>query len=229
MKIRSCTTVVLLLLLAAAANAQERKLRFEFFGEFVKPWDKEFEITYPQSLTPIQGQHEFSPGGGGGVRFGIDGAKYWGQDYLYSYSAQASRIVSDGSRFAFTNKLHQVCTNILFYPFSLEQESVFPYITAGVGATFVSISQQTMGAGLDPTRGNIGPIKGETIFAFNAGGGIRVRANERFGVRIDIRDYMSRPIRYGLAECVTCAASDVFPVSGVFHVMSASFGLVVYF
>jgi len=229
MKKTAFLSITLLILFVAETNAQEKKYRFEIFGQATQPFDKKFEITHPQSAFPIPGRHEFSLGGGGGVRFGIDGAKYWGQDYLYSYSSNASRIVTDYGRFAFTNRFHQACTNILFYPFSLEKQSFFPYVTAGLGATFVTISQQTIGEAIDPGRGGIGELKSETIFAFNAGGGFRIRAGERWGVRLDIRDYMSRALRYGLPKGSSDANEAVFPVSGVFHHVAASFGVVIHF
>lgn len=221
--------VALLMLMVATASSQERKYRFEFFGQATRPLDKHYEIGYPQSSSPVPGEHQFSWGGGGGVRMGIDGAKYWGQDYLYSYNSNATKIVDSNRKFAFTNRFHQACSNVLFYPFSLEQKRFFPYLTAGVGATFVSITQKTIGEAIDPERGNIGKMEGEVIFAFNAGTGLRIRANDRWGIRFDFRDYMSRPLRYGLPECSDCSDEPIFPVSGVFHQLTASFAVVIHF
>jgi hypothetical protein len=225
----ACISIALILLLAASASAEERKYRFEFFGMATLPFDEKFEITHPQSPFPIPGRHEFSLGGGGGVRMGLDGAKYWGQDYLYSYNENSSNIVTSYGRFPIRNRFHQVNTNILFYPWSLERKSVFPYVTAGLGATFVTISQKTIGEAIDPGRGGIGELKSETIFAFNAGGGFRVRLNDRWGVRLDIRDYMSRTLNYGLPKSSDDPNAAVFPVSGVFHHAAASFGVIVHF
>jgi hypothetical protein len=221
--------VAMLTFMVATASSQERKYRFEFFGQATRPLDKHYEITYPQSSFPIPGMHKFSWGGGGGVRFGIDGAKYWGQDYIYSYNSNATRLTDPYGEFGFTNRFHQACSNVLFYPFSLEQKNLFPYLTAGVGATFVSITQKTIGEAIDPERGDIGDIKGEVVFAFNAGGGVRIRASDRWGVRFDFRDYMSRPLRYGLQEASTDPSEPALPVSGVFHNLSASFGVVIHF
>ncbi len=217
------------MLLASSGSAQEKKYRFELFGGASYPIKKEFLIGHPQSSAPIKGQHEFSAGALGGARIGIDGRRYWGQDYAYSYGSNASRIVTPFGRFAFTNRVHQVSTNILFYPWSLDNRHLFPYVTAGLGASFVTISQETITQALDPLRAGIGAMKSETIFAFNAGAGVRIRLSDRFGVRLDVRDYMSRALRYGLPKTSDDPNAAVLPVSGVFHQMGGSFGLVIHF
>lgn len=218
-----------LFILTVCAQAAERKYRFEFYGGTSYPVSKDFEITYPQSSFPIQGEHRFSLGARGGVRFGLDGARYWGQDYDYSYGANASRIVTEYGRFTFTNRIHQVSTNILFYPFSLEKDQFLPYVTAGIGTTFVTLSQKTLGEAIDPGRSGIGELKSEIIFAFNAGGGGRYRINDRWGLRFDVRNYMSRALRYSLLQSSSDPDEPVLPVSGVFHQITASFGVVVHF
>jgi len=221
--------LMIFFLLTVCAQADERKYRFEFYGGASYPVSKDFEITHPQSPIPIQGEHDFSFGARGGVRMGIDGARYWGQDYDYSYGANASRIVTDYGRFSFTNRIHQVSTNILFYPFSLERDQFLPYVTAGLGATFVTLTQKALGEAIDPSRAGIGELKSETIFAFNAGGGARFRINDRYGLRLDVRHYMSRALRYDLPKSSSDPNEAVFPVSGVFHQITASFGLVIHF
>lgn len=213
----------------ASAQDKSKKYRFEFFGGVSRPLDKDFEIGYPQSDVIIQGTHKFSEGGQGGVRFGIDGARYWGQDYAYSYGANASKIVSSYGSFSFTNRFHQVSSNVLFYPWSLERRSCFPYLTAGLGATFVSLKQDTITEAMDPFTAGIGTLKSETVFAFNAGAGVRFRLSERFGVRIDARDYMSHALRYGLSKSSSDPDQAVLPVSGVFHQFAGTVGIVIHF
>jgi opacity protein-like surface antigen len=141
--------------------------------------------------------HEFSAGGQAGVRFGIDGARYWGQDYAYSYGSNAGTITTSAGSFSFPTRFHQVSSNVLFYPWSLDRRQFFPYVTAGVGATFVIVNQDAITEGL---HAGMGPLKSETIFAFNAGAGVRIRLNDRVGLRLDWRDYMSRALRYGIQK-----------------------------
>ncbi len=222
-------SIAVAFVLPVSAGDKEKKYRFEFFGGVNRPLDKDFEIGYPQSDSIIRGTHDFSPGGQGGVRFGIDGARYWGQDYAYSYGANASKIVSSYGSFSFTNRFHQVSSNVLFYPWSLERRFCFPYLTSGLGATFVSLKQNTITQAMDPFASGIGALKSETVFAFNAGAGVRFRLSERFGVRIDGRDYMSRALRYGLPKSSSDPDSAAFPTSGVFHQFAGTVGIVIHF
>ncbi len=215
--------------LLPAGRAQDKKYRFEVFGGVSRPVEKRFIIGFPQSAAPISGTQEFSWGGQGGVRIGIDGHRHWGQDYWYSFSSNAGRIITPYGRFAYTNRVHNAATNVLFYPWSLEKHQVLPFVTAGLGAAFVTLSQETISEALDPLRAGIGPIKSETVFVVNAGAGIRVRLSERFGIRIDARDFISRPLRYGLPKNSSDPNAAVLPVSGAFHQPAGSFALVVHF
>jgi hypothetical protein len=46
---------------------------------------------------------------------------------------------------------------------------------------------------------------------------------------VDVRDYMTRPPRFGLPEKSDDPDAVVFPASGVFHQIEASFAVVFYF
>lgn len=224
----ACLAFVLPLNFPASGQSNEKKYRFEFFGGANVPFDKDFEIGLPQSEVIIHGTHKFSPGPQGGVRLGIDGARYWGQDYAYSYGENTTKLATPFGSFSFKNKFHQASSNLLFYPWSLGRKRVFPYITAGVGATFVVLKQNTITEALSPQTG-IGPLKGEIIFAFNTGLGVRFRLSERVGIRIDGRDYMSRPLRYGLPKSSSSPNTPVLPTSGVFHQVAGTVGVVIHF
>jgi hypothetical protein len=223
--------IPLAILVSVPAFAQTQ-YRFELFAALDLPQDKQFEISYPQSSVPMKGTHEYSPGARGGVRFGTDGKQRWGQEFNYSYGANASTIVNhyNGGSFSFTPRSHQFSYNVIWYPLGLgPTKSVFPYLTAGVGATFYTLSQQTVNEALDPNRAGLGKMKNESIFAFNAGGGVRFRINSIYGLRIDVRDYVSDPPRYGLPEKSDNPSQVVFPVTGKFHQIEVSIGFVYYF
>jgi hypothetical protein len=220
-----------ILLLAAPAFAQTQ-YRFEVYAAANMPQDKKFEISYPQSTTPMKGTYEFSPGARGGVRFGSDGKRHWGQEFDYSYGGNSTRIVNqyNGGRFAFTVRAHQFAYNVVWYPRSLDRKrKVFPYLTAGAGARFYRLSQATMNEALDPNRAGLGKLSNESIFTFNAGGGVRFRVNDVYGFRIDVRDYVSDPTRFGLPENSTNPSQVVFPVTGLLHQIEVSFAFVYYF
>jgi opacity protein-like surface antigen len=221
--------LALLVLSAGTLGAEERKYRFELYGGLNAPLDKKFEISSPQAVRPIAGEHHFSPGVTGGVRIGMDGGRHWGQDYSYSYAVNSTRIETQYGKFSFQNRFHHANSNVLFYPFGLNARVFYPYVTAGLGATWVVLSRQAIAESSDPLRGNLGGLKSETIFAFNAGAGVRARLSGRWGVRFDVRDYISRPLRYQLPQSSTDPRAVVLPVSGIFHQFQGSVGLVVHF
>jgi hypothetical protein len=223
----------ILMALAMPGFAQSQ-YRFEVFGAASLPMDKDFEITTPQSSTSLHGTHQFSLGGRGGVRLGTDGKRgHWGQDFIYSFGTNASKIINQttGAQFAFTTRTHQVAYNALWYPGGCRdgKNGIYPYATAGVGGTFHTLSQNTINEALDPSRAGLGKLRSENVFAVNAGGGIRVRINRVYGIRIDARDYMSRAVRYGLPKESNDPTATVFPVTGIFHQIEVSFAFVYYF
>jgi hypothetical protein len=208
--------------------------RIEFYGAVTMPQDKDFEITAPQSSVPLRGTQEFSAGGRGGVRLGTDGKGRWGQDFIYSYGSNSSRIVnrSTNTQFSFTSRTHQFAYNALWYPGGTgrgKTSGAFPYLTAGVGGTFHNLSQSTINEALDPNRAGLGKLRNENVLAVNAGGGIRFRINRVYGFRVDVRDYMSRAVRYGLDQTSSDPRATVFPVGGIFHQLEISFAFVYYF
>jgi hypothetical protein len=224
--------VAALLLLAAPVMAQNQ-WRIEFFGAGTVPVDKKYEVSAPQSTSPLYGKQDYGTGVGGGVRLGVDGRGHWGQDIAYSFSSNSCRIVNDttGVAFPFHTGIHQVHINALWYPTGLsgEDQTVFPYLTAGVGASFHTLSQGAVNEASDPGRAGIGELQNDYIFAFNAGGGVRFRINKVYGFRIDFKDYMSKPVRYGLPKESSNPAATVFPVRGTFHILEVSFAFVYYF
>jgi len=219
------------LLLACPALAQTQ-YRFEVFAAADLPRDKQFEIGYPQSATTMQGTYNWSPGIRGGVRLGADDWRHWGQEFNYSYGGNAAKIVnqSNGYTFGFTAHSHQFSYNLLWYPSAFsKKKTVLPYLSAGVGGTFWQLKQATVNEALNPSQAGLGQLKNESMFAFSAGGGIRIRINSVWGFRIDARDYFSAPPRFGLPEKSDSPTAVVFPVTGVFQRLEASIAFVYFF
>jgi opacity protein-like surface antigen len=220
--------LAILLFLAAPVFAQD-KYRLEIFGSGNFPIDKEFLIGQPQASPAMQASHTYSQGIRGGIRFGVDFKDYWGEDITYSYGSNSSRIINatTGIDFALPLRSHQFAMNALFYPAGLsEGRNVAPYITAGAGATFFVISPSTVNSGMES---GLGRLRSENILAFNAGGGVQGQIARHLGIRVDVRDYMSRCPRFGLPEKSDNPNATVFPASGIFHQIEASFGFVFYF
>lgn len=215
--------VALLCILAASAHA-ESSYRFEVYGSGIIPRDKNFEISSPQSVVPVPGKLEFSPGVRGGIRVGTDGLRHWGQDITYSYGINAAKInLNPFGEFAFTSRSHQFAYNAIYYPIALNRSKVVPYVTAGGGGTIFTVSKDAIN---QASAQGLGTLTTHTTFTFNAGGGVRIQATDVFGIRFDVRDWMSHPPRYGIPESSTDPLAFVLPVNGVFHQVEFSFGLV---
>ena len=231
--------------------------RLEFYGGITIPQDKDFDIDFPQfpQLNPVRGSytHDFSPGAHGGIRIGVDSKGHFGQDIDYSYGTYASKIVnraSGESLFSFTPRVHQISWNVLWYPGGAQSEGkVFPYLTVGVGGTVNSLSQRTATATFPLTLEESlnRHLRTDNTFTFNAGFGARFRLNKRYGVRVDVRDYMSRALRYGFLKFPheplpliidpdtgkvlqePTPFESPLPIGGLFHRITASVGFVYYF
>jgi hypothetical protein len=219
------------LLLASPALAQT-KYRFEFVATANMPLSKNFEIAYPQSTVPMKGTYKFSAGARGGVRFGADMWRHWGQDFVYSYGSNAAKIQNqyNGGKFAFTPKSHEFAYNLLWYPQRLDpKKKVFPYLTAGVGTRIYKLQQATLNEALDPSRAGLGKLSNESIFTFNAGGGVRVRMNNVYGFRFEVRDNISQAPRFGLPKSSSDPRTVVFPVTGLLHQIEVSVSFIYYF
>ncbi len=220
---------VVLLLAAPAFSQSQNQYRFELFAAGNIPISKNFILGMPQFSVPVTGEHHYSAGARGGVRFGVDFKKHWGEDIVYSYGFNATKIVNSASdlEFPINVRSHQIAFNALWYPAGLDtKKRVFPYLTVGGGGTFFVISPKTVGEGLAE---GLGELHSENVFAFNAGAGLRMQLSRHAGVRIDARDYMSRSPRFGIPEKSSDPNAMVFPVSGVFHQVEASFAFIYYF
>jgi opacity protein-like surface antigen len=216
------------LLLITATSFAQTQYRCDLYGAANYPFNKNFTVSAPQSTTPLEGTHKFSMGLRGGVRLGADGRGHWGQDLDYSYGTMPSKIViAPNGEFSITNRTHQFSYNLLWYPaIRSTKRKVYPYLTAGVGAVIFQVSESAKN---DALAAGLGTLQDHTSVAFNAGGGIRVRVNSVWGIRLDVRDVMSHPVRYGIPASSSDPARFVFPVDGFFHQIQFSVAFNYYF
>jgi len=217
-----------MLWLVAPAFAQTQ-YRWELFGAGSFPSEKEFLVGLPQYSPPLQGVHEYGNTVRGGVRVGADFRKHWGEDITYSFGRYTTKIVNRtiGTEFPFAVQSHEIAFNALWYPLGLDAKSkALPYITAGVGTTFFVVGSKDINAGMEA---GLGKLESDNVFAFNAGGGVCLRLREHIGVRVDARDFMTPVPRFGIPKSSNDPSTLVFPASGVFHRIEASFAFVYYF
>jgi opacity protein-like surface antigen len=226
--VRLFVFTAILPILAAPVLAQTQ-YRFEVFAAGGFPMDKDFQMGLPQYSPALQGTHSYSAGARGGIRVGADFNRNWGEDIIYSYGSNFSKIVNSTSdtQMALPVRSHQLAFNLLWYPQGVDSDTkIAPYLTAGGGGTFFALTSETVNTAREA---GLGELRTENLFAFNAGGGLRVKLGKHVGIRFDGRDYMSRSPRYGLPESSTDPSALVFPASGVFHNLEASFGFVYFF
>lgn len=213
------------LMIAISAHA-ETNYRFEIYGAAYIPVHKDFEIGPPQFMGSLPGAQKFRTGARGGIRVGVDGLGHWGQDITYSYGMNDSRIVIfQNGEFDFTSRSHQFAYNVLLYPGGAVKK-LCPFVTAGAGGTIFTVSNLTASHGL---FAGLGEMKPHTSFTFNVGGGFRYQFNKTYGIRFDIRDWMSHPPRHGIPEKSASPSEMALPISGVFHQPEASIAFVIHF
>jgi len=87
------------------------------------------------------------------------------------------------------------------------EAGVRPFFSAGIGAVVYQPTAE--GKGVVESVVGVRP-RSDTRFAFNVGAGVRVRVAGRFGLRWDIRDYISGIPDFGLP-------GDILKARGKFH------------
>src|SRR5215813_6227454 len=87
-------TLGLLLYLSGAAYAQLKdNIELNVFGGGSWYSTKSFEISFPQSVTPIQGKFRFDHALRGGVRLTVYTRGHWGQEFFYSYEPNTAHLM----------------------------------------------------------------------------------------------------------------------------------------
>jgi hypothetical protein len=117
-------------------------------------------------------------------RFTINNESHFGHEFGYAYNR--GKVEAGGADF-FNMSIHQGMYNFLLYA-TQEGSVVRPFATGGVHfSSFYPPGASVFG-------GN-----GITKFGFNYGGGVKVRAGDKYAVRLDIRDYWQGKPDFGLA------------------------------
>jgi opacity protein-like surface antigen len=227
MRIHTSVLIVFAGLLIFAVSAQaENYYRVEFYGATTMPAHKDFEIGPPQFFGALPGKEKFERGPRGGIRFGVDGSGHWGEEFSYSYGLNDAKIlIAPSGEFDFTSRSHQFGYNLVLYPGNSKKTFV-PFVTGGVGATIFTVSNKTINEGYFAGLGKLQP---HTSFTFNAGAGFRFQINSVYGFRVDVRDYMSHPPRYGIPAHSDLSDALVLPVTGIFHQVETSVAFVIRF
>lgn len=193
---------------------------------------KNFEITFPQSATPTQGQFKLDGGIRGGLRVNVYTRGHWGQEFFYSYepnTAHFSRRTTPPTSLNLDIQIHNVGVNALYYLSDDETRQVRPFLSLGAGTTIYRPTGHARAIARDPLRGNVPDLDTANEIAMNYGAGFKAKFGSWIGLRVDMRAFLGRNPSFGLARRSDDPNATVFPAGGAIHNGEASAGLIFYF
>lgn len=235
---RRLTNVILVmgycLAMSSAADAQlKENLELNIFGGGNWYTSSRYEISFPQSVTPLQGEFKLDPGLRTGARLGVFSRGHWGQEFFYSYEPNKAHFVRQSApsgTFDLDIQLHNYGVTGLYYFHESEERRTRPFVSFGIGGTIYRLTPNAVALVRDPLRGNAPDMDNAHEIAMNYGVGFKTtRAAGRIGFRFDARGFLGRNPSFGLARQSGDPNATVFPATGAFNNTEASAGIIFYF
>jgi len=222
--------------MASAAYAQYSHLRdnieLNLFGGGSWYTHNDFEVSFPQSVTPIEDRLNFDRAVRGGVRLGVYTHGHWSEELFYSYEPNTTHLVRftpTATSVSLPTRVQNYGVTALYYFHDDETHHVRPFLSIGVGGTLYMLTAEAQAIARDPQRGNLPPIRNSNELSMNYGIGVKTRVNRWLGFRADARGFVSATPSFGLPHSSSDPAQPVLPVSGATNNGEASAGLVFYF
>ncbi|MBI4474389.1 MAG: outer membrane beta-barrel protein [Acidobacteria bacterium] len=231
----TCSTLVVgaCLMLSTAAEAQlVQDFQLNFFAAGSAYTRNDFEIGFPQTITPVPGTLSFNESIRGGIRVNVYTRGHWGQEFFYSYEPnqmKLTRRTTPESTLQLDMQVHNLGANALYYLKESEEARVRPFLSIGLGAMVYRFTPEAKQIARDPFRGNLRDLDGSRELALNYGTGVSAQMSRRFGVRIDLRGFLSRSPSFGLARQSGDPNATVLPATGAIHNLEVSTGIVFFF
>src|SRR5262249_34872643 len=164
-------TLGVLMYLSGAAYAQLKdNIELNVFGGGSWYSTKSFEISFPQSVIPIQGKFRFDHALRGGVRLGVYTRGHWSEEFFYSYEpnkAHWRRSPPPATSVILSTQVHNYGVSALYYLSDNESNAVRPFLSIGVGGTLYHLDPQAKAFARDPLRGNLPDIDNSNELAMN--------------------------------------------------------------
>ena len=222
------------LLLSNAAHAQLRdNLELNIFGGGSWYSSNRYEISFPQSVTPIQGEFKLNRGLRAGARLGVFTRGHWGQEFFYSYEPNIARFIrhsAPSSTLSLDIQVHNYGVTGLYYFHENEERRARPFVSFGVGGIVYRLTPEAAAIVRDPLRGNAPDMDNAHEIGMNYGFGIKTtRSAGAVGFRLDVRGFVGRNPSFGLARQSNDPNATVFPATGAFHNAEATAGIIFYF
>jgi outer membrane protein with beta-barrel domain len=202
------------------------------FGAFSIYSSKEFEISFPQSITPIQGKFRLDRAIRGGIRGTVYERGHWGEEFLYSYEPNQAHFIRRSPPTSSLNldiAVHNIAANALYYFNEDETHRIRTFATIGLGMTIYQLTTDSQQFVRDPLRGNMPDMDSSRELTMNYGFGFKARLASYVGFRGDIRGFVGRNPSFGLARQSSNPNATVFPAAGAINNGEVSAGLIFYF
>jgi opacity protein-like surface antigen len=194
---------------------------------------KTYDFPYPQvmSVFPISGELRLNRAVRGGVRLGVYSHGHWGEEFFYSYEpneVEFNASSSPSTTVRLTTQVHNYGANALYY-FKEYENGVHPFLSIGIGGTVYRVSPQSTLFANNPLQGNLLTVHNSNELSMNYGIGLKTRATEWFGFRVDARGFITRTPNLGLPRSSTNPNVSVLPATGGIYTAEATAGLIFYF
>jgi outer membrane protein W len=218
------------MMFSSAAYAQLREdLEVNVFGLGVIHSSKDYEVSFPQSPTPIPGEFRFNKGVGGGFRVNLYSRGHWGEEAFFSYEPNVAHFKSPSSSLNLSTENLNIGMNALYYLSDDETHRIRPFLTVGGGWAVFLLTDSAKATVRDPLQGNAPDMNSANEISFNYGAGFKSKINNWLGVRADVQGFISRNPSFGLARESNDPNATVFPAGGALYSGEASVGVVFHF
>lgn len=219
--------------MSTAAYAQLKdNIELNFFGAGSWYTSKDYQIGFPQSTVPINGEFRLDHAIRGGLRFGVYTRGHWSEEFFYSYESNKLNLFQSAPAplsLSLPMQVHNYGASGIYYFNEDESHSVRPFVSIGVGGTLFRLPPDTIAFLKDPLRGNMPSMHSSNELSMNYGFGVKTRVNSWLGLRFDAKGYLIPTPSFGLPHTSSDATVEVLPLSGATSNAEASGGIIVYF
>jgi hypothetical protein len=234
---RLASAIVVVALYGCMSGAAYAQLKDNFelnvFGAGSWYTHKNYQVSYPQSAVPINGEFQLDHAIRAGVRVGVYTRGHWSEEFFYSYEPNTARFLRSTPPTTTVNlpiQVHNYGATALWYMEADEAQPIRPFLSIGVGGTLFRLTPEAEAIARDPQRGNIPQsIRSSNELSTNYGIGLKTRLNNWLGFRLEAKGYFVPTPSFGLPHQSNDPAQVVLPLNGALNNGEASAGLIFYF
>jgi hypothetical protein len=226
----SVLVLVVMVGFPALVRAQEfRHIELNPFVAFSSFTKSNYQIGFPQSITPLQEQFKFNETLRGGVRFNVNTTRHWGEEFFFSYEPNKAHFIRQTPPTAtqtYDVHIYNFGINAMYYLNEEEGAQTRPFLSVGLGGLVSQPSGLSKQIANDPLRGDLPGFETAAEIAANFGVGVKRHLTDDFDLRMDVRDYVSRNPTFGLPRSSSDPNAVVFPAFGAINNLEVSAGII---